>query len=204
VKVGLVDYDAGNLRSVELALDHLGAKYVVSQDPKDLADLDRLIFPGVGEARSAMDVLKAKNLDVMIQEFAASGKPLLGICLGCQILMTLSEERETGCLDIFPGKVRKFPKGTGLKIPHMGWNQVWHKGRHRIFDGIPDGVSFYFVHSYYVECGEEDLEICTTDYGLDFTSGIARKNVIAFQFHPEKSGEYGLKLLDNFLQMEDF
>jgi imidazole glycerol-phosphate synthase subunit HisH len=204
VKVGLVDYDAGNLRSVELALDHLGAQYVVSQNPGDLEDSDRLIFPGVGEARSAMDVLNRTNLGEMIRTFAASGKPLLGICLGCQILMTMSEERETGCLDIFPGMVRRFPADTGLKIPHMGWNQVWHKGRHPVFKGIPDGVSFYFVHSYYVECRENELEICSTDYGQEFTSGVARGNVLAFQFHPEKSGEYGLKLLDNFIKMENW
>jgi imidazole glycerol-phosphate synthase subunit HisH len=204
MKVGIVDYDAGNLRSVELALRHLDIDYVLSADPADLEGVDRLVFPGVGEARSAMDVLGKTRLGKLIVDFALSGRPLLGICLGCQILMTESEERQTKCLDIFQGKVRRFDRAAGLKIPHMGWNQVWHRSRHAIFDRIPDGASFYFVHSYYVEPASGDIEISDTDYGLSFTSGVARGNVIAFQFHPEKSGKHGLQLLDNFFRLEDF
>ncbi len=204
MKVGVVDYSAGNLRSVELALEHLSVNYVVSGDPGVLENMDRLVFPGVGEARSAMDVLKSLALDELILNFVRSGKPLLGICLGCQILMSASEERDTVCLDVFPGKVRRFPNRRGLKVPHMGWNQVYHRNRHPLFEGIPDGASFYFVHSYYVDPDNPDIEITDTEYGERFTSGLARDNVVAFQFHPEKSGKYGLKLLSNFFDMQGF
>jgi len=204
VKTGIVDYKAGNLRSVELALNYLSIDFIVSDDPVKLKEVDRLVFPGVGEARSAMEVLNTTGLDHLIIDFAESGKPLLGICLGCQILMTESEERNTSCLDVFPGTVRRFPSGAGLKVPHMGWNQVWHRERHPIFDGIPDGASFYFVHSFFVDATTNDITIADTDYGNSFTSGVARDNVIAFQFHPEKSGKYGLKLLENFFKLESF
>lgn len=204
MKVGIVDYNSGNLRSVELALAHLGVDYLVSQNPRMLADADRLVFPGVGEARAAMSVLAELGLDDLIKNFAASGKPLLGICLGCQILMENSEERATKCLGIFPGEVRRFESKAGFKVPHMGWNQVFHKNRHPIFSGIPDGASFYFVHSYYVQCGDEPLEIAATDYVVPFTSGVAKENVVAFQFHPEKSGKHGLKLLENFFSISEF
>ena len=199
-----MDYKAGNLRSVELALHHLSIDFTVADDPARLEGVDRLVFPGVGEARSAMDVLNASGFNRFILEFAASGRPLLGICLGCQILMTESEERDTECLGVFPGSVRRFPGGRGLKVPHMGWNQVRHRDRHPIFAGIPDGASFYFVHSYYVDLKSSEIEIADTDYGDPFTSGVAQANVVAFQFHPEKSGEYGLKLLDNFFKLEVF
>ena len=204
MKVGVVDYEAGNLRSVELALQHLSIDYILSKNPSELASADRLVFPGVGEARSAMDVLEKTELAQLILDFAAGGKPLLGICLGCQILMDESEERQTKCLGIFPGRVERFDRALGLKVPHMGWNQVWHRNRHPVFDGIPDGASFYFVHSYYVRPDSREIEITDTDYGIDFTSGVGKDNVLAFQFHPEKSGKYGLKLLDNFFRLEEF
>ena len=203
MKVGVVDYNAGNLRSVELALKFLSIDYVTSADPALLYTVDKLIFPGVGEARSAMEILSSSGLGDLILDFHKSGKPLLGICLGCQILMTASEERNTECLDVFPGTVRRFASGRGLKVPHMGWNQVYHRGRHPIFEGIPDGASFYFVHSYFVDPDTTEIEIADTDYGIRFTSGVAAGNVTAFQFHPEKSGKYGLKLLSNFLKMRD-
>ncbi len=204
MKIGVVDYKAGNLKSVELALRHLSLDFIVADDPARLDGVDRLVFPGVGEARSAMGILKSSGFDRFIMDFAKSGRPILGICLGCQILMTESEERDTKCLGIFSGSVRRFPDGRGLKVPHMGWNQVWHRSRHPIFAGIPDGASFYFVHSYYIDPESKEIEIADTDYGASFTSGVARANVIAFQFHPEKSGEHGLKLLDNFFKLEDF
>ncbi len=203
MKVGVVDYKAGNLRSVELALHHLSVDFYVADAPTLLEGVDRLVFPGVGEARSAMDNLKASGFDRFIVQYVESGRPLLGICLGCQILMDESEERDTACLGVFPGSVRRFPDRRGLKVPHMGWNQVRHGGRHPVFAGIPDGASFYFVHSYYVKLDSPLIEIADTDYGGPFTSGVARGNVIAFQFHPEKSGEHGLKLLDNFFKLED-
>jgi glutamine amidotransferase len=204
MKAGVVDYESGNLRSVELALRHLSIDFVLSKHPEDLQGVDRLVFPGVGEARSAMNVLERTGMDRFITDFAAGGKPLLGICLGCQILMTDSDERDTKCLDIFPGTVRRFDNGDRLKVPHMGWNQVWHRNRHAIFEGIPDGASFYFVHSYYVAPGDPDIEIADTDYGRSFTSGVGRDNVLAFQFHPEKSGKHGLRLIKNFFNLEEF
>ena len=204
MKVGVVDYDAGNLKSIESALNFLKIDFIVSKDPQELMAMDRLVFPGVGEARAAMTVLVERGLDRLIVSFAQSGKPLLGICLGSQILMDFSEERDTRCLGIFRGEVHQFSKDLGVKVPHMGWNQVNHRNRHPIFKGIPDGSSFYFVHSFYVKAGSADLEIADTEYAISFTSGIAQKNVIAFQFHPEKSGKHGLLLLQNFFEMEEF
>lgn len=201
MKTGIVDYKAGNLRSVELALKYLSIEYEISDNPDSLETADRLIFPGVGEARSAMDVLESSGLGDFIVDYVKSGRPLLGICLGCQILMSSSEERETACLNVLPGRVRRFPSQPGLKVPHMGWNRVRHRSRHPVFKGIPDGASFYFVHSYYLDPENRALEIADTEYGVRFTSGIAHENVVAFQFHPEKSGEYGLKLLKNFFEL---
>jgi imidazole glycerol-phosphate synthase subunit HisH len=200
MKVGVVDYEAGNLRSVETALKALGADFSVCSDPESLSGCDGVIFPGVGEAGSAMAVLKERGLDEAIREIVRAGKPLFGICIGCQILLDHSEESDTPCLGIVPGKVRHFSPAHGLKIPHMGWNSVEHGGRHAIFEGVPDGASFYFVHSYYPLVADRKLEIGTCEYGDRFSAAYAKENVIATQFHPEKSGRYGLKLLENFLK----
>ena len=200
--IGVVDYEAGNLRSVETALGYLGVGFFISKDPDKLVKADRMIFPGVGEARASMNVLKKTGLDNCVREFAASGKPLLGICLGCQIFFDYSEERDTECLGIIPGKILEFPSDMGLKVPHMGWNQVRHMGRHPVFNGIPEKRSFYFVHSYYPKAESKDDEIGSTEYGIEFTAAASRDNVIATQFHPEKSGRHGLKLLENFISLE--
>ena len=201
---GIIDYDAGNLRSVETALAYLGVSFVTSNDPEKLKNADRLIFPGVGEAASAMQNLKQNGLHQLLKEYAGAGKPILGICLGFQVLLQHSEERGTECLGLIPNKVKKFPVIKGLKVPHMGWNEAVVKRRHPIFHGIPEGASFYFVHSYYALLEESRYVITETDYGLTFTSGIAKDTIIAFQFHPEKSGKFGLKLLENFFALEDF
>ena len=198
--IGIVDYEAGNLRSVETAMKHLGADFFISRNPADFTKADRMIFPGVGEAASSMEVLKKTGLEDAVKKFAESGKPLLGICLGCQIFFNYSEERETDCLGIIPGTIKEFSKDMGLKVPHMGWNQVLHKGRHPVFEGIKDNSSFYFVHSYYPEPAEKGFEIGTCSYGIDFSAAAARDNVVATQFHPEKSGEIGLRLLKNFIR----
>ncbi len=197
--IGIVDYEAGNLRSVETAMRYLGADFFISNDPDKLLKADRMIFPGVGEARASMDVLVKTGLDDTVRTFAESGRPLLGICLGCQIFFDFSEERNTECLGIIPGKNAEFSKDMGLKIPHMGWNQVRHDNRHAVFSGIPENSSFYFVHSYYPAPADKSYEIGATEYGIEFTSAAAVKNVVATQFHPEKSGEAGLKLLKNFI-----
>lgn len=201
MRVGVVDYEAGNLRSVETALRALGADFITSGVPEDLTDVERLIFPGVGEAASAMDVLRERRLSGFLVDYVESGRPLLGICLGYQVLMEHSDERDTECLGVLPGRVKRFQPAKGLKIPHMGWNTVEHRNRHPAFTGIPEHTSFYFVHSYYVEPASQELVIGRTDYGIGFASAASRDNVLAVQFHPEKSGRHGLRLLRNFLTL---
>lgn len=199
MKVGVVDYEAGNLRSVETVLKHLGADYIISNNPDVLFKSDKIIFPGVGEASSAMSVLKRDSLDEFIKSYALSGKPILGICIGCQIILDKSEEGPTKCLSLIPGNVVSFKKESGLKIPQIGWNNVTYKKDHFLFKGIPQDSSFYFVHSYYPEV-EDIYSIGKTEYGTVFSSAVEKNNISAVQFHPEKSGRHGIKLIDNFLK----
>lgn len=200
--IGLVDYAAGNRTSVERALRHLGIEFRVVSAPEDFAGLDKVIFPGVGEARAAMDVLLERGLARGLKEAVAAGIPLLGICIGCQLVLDRSEERATECLGLIPGESKRFPRLTGLKIPQIGWNQVEHANRHAIFAGIPDGSSFFFDHSYYPVPSDPHLEVGATEYGVRFSSAFARGNVVAVQFHPEKSGKFGLQMLGNFARWE--
>ncbi len=199
MRIAVVDYNAGNLRSVETALKHLGADFFVSNRPEGILAADKLIFPGVGEAKAAMGVLNTSGLDRAIDDFYQSGRPVLGICLGSHIVLSDSEESNTQCLGLVPGTARRFPQVRGFKVPHMGWNQVMHDGTHRLFKGIPSGSSFYFVHSYYPEPRESGTCIARTGYMIEFCSGLCLENLAAFQFHPEKSGACGLKLLENFI-----
>lgn len=203
MRIGIVDYDAGNLKSVETALDSLEADYFVSSKPDNLMNSDKLIFPGVGEASSSMKVLKKSGLDIFLKEYFKSGKSIFGICLGCQIVLDSSEESDTDCLGLVKGTSREFSHDMGLKIPHMGWNQVEQQGKHYIFKDIPDYTSFYFVHSYYPDLKYPNYEIASTEYGIPFTSGFSVDNLVSVQFHPEKSGPYGLKVLDNFIKEPD-
>lgn len=198
--IAVVDYEAGNLKSVETALAKLGADFFVSSDPETLSEGDKMLFPGVGEAAQAMNRLKTTGLDRTVRDFAASGRPLLGICMGAQILFDHSEESDTPCLGILKGKVLRFSSDMGLKIPHMGWNTLSHSD-HPLYKGIPQDRSFYFVHSYYISPGDPGDVIGTSEYGISFTSSVARDNVMATQFHPEKSGEWGLSLLKNFIEL---
>ncbi len=200
--VGVVDYRAGNLRSVESALRRLGAAYRIVCRPEELAGFDRLIFPGVGEARAAVSVLAETGLDAALAAFHRSGRPLLGICIGCQIIFEHSEERDTRALGLLPGEVRRFPDGAGLKVPHMGWNRVTFLREHPLFRGIVQDSFFYFVHSYYPDPARPEDAAAQTEYGLRFPSVIARDNLAAVQFHTEKSAEAGLRLLGNFLQWQ--
>lgn len=200
MKIGIVDYDAGNLKSVETALRFLKADYFISSDPDTLKTSDKLIFPGVGEAGSSMGVLKERGLDTFLKEFYKSGNPLFGICIGCQIVLDFSEENNTECLGLLPGIAREFSHEMGLKIPHMGWNQVEFSNTHYIFKDVPDNSSFYFVHSYYPEVEHYGTSIAKTNYGITFSSAFSVDNLIAVQFHPEKSGPHGLKVLDNFVR----
>ena len=199
-ELAVVDYGAGNLKSVQNALAHLSARFVVTSDPDTLRHSQAMIFPGVGEAFSAMAEIKRTGLDQAIREFYTSGRKMLGICIGCQIIMDRSEERDTTCLGLIPGSVRRFSAGNGHKVPHMGWNQVRFVRPHPMLRGITEGSSFYFVHAYYPAPEREDDVEGWTEYGIVFPSMIARGNLVATQFHLEKSGEAGLRLLSGFLE----
>lgn len=197
----VVDYKAGNLASVKLALDALGADCTITGDPATVSRASRIIFPGVGAAASAMETLRKTGLDEALKSVAAKGVPFLGICLGTQILFEHSEEDGgVDMLGILPGRVVKFAfADKTVKIPEIGWNQVV-AGPHPLFKGLPQNTDFYFVHSYYVKAANDADVIGRTDYaGLVFASAVARGNVAAVQFHPEKSGRSGLTLLKNFL-----
>jgi imidazole glycerol-phosphate synthase subunit HisH len=199
MSVIVVDYDAGNLRSVETALSHLGAEFTVSSDPKALHRADRIIFPGVGDGSHAMQVLGGRGLAEAMQAAFERATPILGICVGCQIVFDKTEEGDAACLGLIPGAAKRFAGDLALKIPHMGWNAVRHEEGHWLFEGIKQEASFYFVHSYYPAPACEEHVIARTDYGISFAAGVERDSLVAVQFHPEKSGEAGLKLLSNFL-----
>jgi len=202
--IAIIDYDAGNLTSVARAVTHLGFKCIVTNDTKEIGKAERIIFPGVGAAGSAMESIKRLGLDEAIKEAFSSGKPVLGICLGTQIIMEYSEENDTECLGIIGGKVLSFRfdeirrNGAGLKIPHMGWNRIILQKKHFILSDLKEGDEFYFVHGYYPVPDDPAYLIGTTEYGIPFASVIGYKNIIATQFHPEKSGRPGLSILKNF------
>ncbi len=197
-KIVVIDYGAGNLRSVSRAVAHVGHEPSVTADPHDVAAADAVILPGVGAAADTMRNLREHSMVEPVREYIASGRPFFGVCMGQQALLSVSEEGgEHPCLDIIAGRVKKLPGGQ--KVPHMGWNQVRQKTAHLIFDEIPDDSYFYFVHSYYPEPEDESVVIGETDYGVTFASVLARDNIVATQFHPEKSGEMGLRMYRNFL-----
>lgn len=195
--VAVIKYNAGNVQSVMCALHRLGSDFVLTDDPDVIRSSDHVIFPGVGEAGSAMAYLKEHSLDVLIRSLEM---PFLGICLGMQLLSAWSEEGATDCLDLVHLKIRLFERGRGYKIPHMGWNTIDFSPSNPLFKGIANGSYFYFVHSYYAE--RSPYSIAYTSYDdILFSSAIAKDNFYGVQFHPEKSGDDGLKLLSNFLEM---
>ncbi len=197
--IAIVDYGAGNLRSVANAITKLGYKSKVTSSPSEVLNAQAVILPGVGAAADTMANLQALGLVSPIRHFVAEDRPFFGVCIGLQILFTGTEEGGWHeCLGVIQGRVRRLP--SGLKIPHMGWNQVKQKVSHPIFEGIPDEANFYFVHSYYGEPDDKSLVASETDYGIPICSMIARGNLVATQFHPEKSGEFGLKMYDNFIK----
>lgn len=197
LKIVVVDYGAGNLRSVARALSHAGVDPLVTEDPEALKGAHGVILPGVGAAGSAMSGLTARRLVDPLRAYVQSGRPLLGVCLGLQVLLSWSEEDGgVECLGLIPGRVVRFP--PGLKIPHIGWNQVNQTAAHPIFAEIPDGADFYFVHGYYPVPDDPAAVIGTTEYGVRFASVIAKANVVATQFHPEKSARDGLQIYQNF------
>jgi len=196
--IAVIDYGRGNLGSVENALERLGMRAVVTQDPRVVEDARALVLPGDGAFHDAMSNLQSLGLLEPLKAALDEGRPFLGICLGYQLLFTESEEFGQGKgLDVIPGTVRRFP-GGGLKVPHMGWNTVEHRGDLRIFDGIPSGAHFYFVHSYYPSATDPSLPAATCTYGVTFPAAVGRGTLFATQFHPEKSQRWGLKLLENF------
>jgi len=192
MKVVIIKYNAGNIRSVLFALERIGVNAIVTDDHDEIRSADRVIFPGVGEASSAMNYLKQKGLDVLIRSLT---QPVLGICLGMQLMCSFSEENNTTCLGIFKEKVKLFPV-NGFKIPQIGWNNITHL-KSNLFRGITENAYMYFVHSYYVE--KCDDAIALTNYVSEYSSAVQKNNFYAVQFHPEKSGEEGQKILENFI-----
>jgi glutamine amidotransferase len=194
----IVDYGAGNLRSVQKAFEHLGYQASFTSDPSDLNRAPAIVFPGQGASPPAMAALKRDGMDDAIRSAIQHGTPFLGVCLGLQLLLDHSEEGDTECLGVVPGTVRRF--GSGLKVPHMGWNAVAIPDENLMFKGVPRDSYFYFVHSYYADPSDDSWIVGTTDYGGKFTSVLSKDNVVATQFHPEKSGAVGLQLYDNFMK----
>jgi glutamine amidotransferase len=203
--ITLVDYKAGNLTSVRRALDHLGIPCQISADPDVVRRADKIIFPGVGAAGAAMGVLRERGLDVALKESFTAGTPILGICIGCQIILDASEEDDAKCLGLLPGKTIRFGgkaewHSALLKVPHMGWNTVAVTRPHPLLAHLCPGDEFYFVHSFYPQPADSSQVYATSDYGGEFPVAIGKDNLFAVQFHTEKSGPVGLKVLENFAQ----
>jgi len=198
--IAIIDYGAGNLRSVANAVAKLGYQPKLTSNASEVLDAQAVILPGVGAAADTMENLGRLGLASPVRQLIAQGNPFFGVCIGLQILFTGTEEGGGHeCLGIIPGQVKRLP--SGLKIPHMGWNQVKQRASHPVFDSIPDETNFYFVHSYYVEPDDKSLVAGETEYGISICSVIAKGNLIATQFHPEKSGEFGLRMYRNFLKL---
>lgn len=197
--ITIVDYGMGNLRSVSRAFENQGFEVQVTSDMEKIYHASGLVLPGVGHFGACVRNLQKLRLSDAIDNHIKEGKPFLGICLGLQILFEQSDESPGyPGLGILSGKVSRFPRSRNLKVPHMGWNQIHFESESSILSGIPDGSWFYFVHSYYVEPAESDVNRITSEYGVTFTAAVERDNVFACQFHPEKSSELGLRILKNF------
>jgi len=206
--IAIIDYQAGNLASVLRALEHLGHEAVITADAQTIRSADRVILPGVGAARATMRNLAERGLDALVkQEIYPRGTPFLGICIGVQVIFDHSEEEDTPCLGIVKGTVKRFrPRednsAPALKVPQIGWNQVSFRKPHPLFAGVEDGASFYFVNSYHPVPADDDVVYATTTYGVEFASVVGQKNLVATQFHLEKSGPAGLRMLDNFCRWD--
>jgi glutamine amidotransferase len=200
--IAVVDYGMGNLRSVMNAFSELGARAELITDPGSVGRFERLVLPGVGAFAQAIATLRRSGMSEALDQFRASGRPVLGVCLGMQLMCSTSEEDgiHEG-LGWIPARVVAFPRDQGRKVPHMGWNALHLARKDSIFDEIDDGSDVYFVHSYYVACERADDVLASTEYGVSFASIIGRENVYGMQFHPEKSQSIGLRLLGNFLRM---
>jgi imidazole glycerol-phosphate synthase subunit HisH len=206
--IAIIDYQAGNLTSVQRALAFLGRESVITHDPAQVRAAERVIFPGVGAAGKAMLDIRRSGMDQALFDAYGTGKPILGICLGTQIILQRSEENDTPCIGLIKGVVRRFPEnltegqGRPLKVPHMGWSRIQLRKEHPLFHGIHPGSEFYFVHAYYPSPSRPDTVLGRTHYGILFASVLLSRNLAAVQFHPEKSGRPGLQLLSNFCSWE--
>jgi glutamine amidotransferase len=195
--IAIIDYGVGNLRSVEKAFAATGCQAIITGDPKQLRQAERLVLPGVGAFANCMRCLSEKGLKELVREVVERGTPLLGVCVGMQMLFESSEEfGETAGLGFMKGRVKRFR--DELVVPHVGWNQISQRGSHRLFEGITDNSFFYFVHSFYCEPEDQNVVVGDTEYGIRYASVIAQGNICGVQFHPEKSQTVGLKLLQNF------
>jgi len=198
--IAIIDYNAGNLTSVQRAVNHLGFQAEITADPDLIQSAEKIIFPGVGAAKATMTTLRERGLDLILRQAFEVNKPMLGICIGIQILFHHSTEEDANCLGILPGQVRQFEARTGFKVPQIGWNMVHQTQPHWIFEGVPNPAHFYFVNSYYPIPDDDAIQIGTSHYTVEFCSVVAIRNLVATQFHLEKSGEVGLRMLTNFLK----
>lgn len=204
MSVAIIDYDAGNIKSVEKALEYLGQKVKITRDQKEILSADRVILPGVGAFGDAMGKIRSYGLESVIQDAVRQGTPFLGICLGLQLLFEDSDETPgVKGLGLLPGGIRRIPDGEGLKIPYMGWNSLDIREGATLFKGIEGHPYVYFVHSYYLSAKHEEDVAATTFYSTKIHASVEHENIFACQFHPEKSGEVGLKILDNFIHLEN-
>lgn len=197
MKIHIIDYDAGNIESIRNALKKIGCDPITTNNPKDLFKAKAIIFPGQGSFPAAMKKLNKNGIDKTLIELINNKMPFMGICLGLQLMFAKSEEGECNGLNLFKGTVPKIP--DSVKVPHIGWNNVNFNKSHPIFNGIPDNSYFYFIHSYYVNPDNRDNIIAQTSYGVEFCSAFAYENYVGLQFHPERSGDYGLQIYQNFI-----
>lgn len=200
--IAIIDYDAGNIKSVEKALQKLGAEVVITKDAQEILRADKVILPGVGAFGDAMANLKKYGLDEVIHQVVKNGTPFLGICLGLQLLFERSDETPgVNGLGILKGEILRIPEKDDLKIPHMGWNSLHLQNQGRLFRGLSEQSYVYFVHSYYLKAEEEEIVKATTDYSVNIHASVEKDNVFACQFHPEKSSDVGLQILKNFVEL---
>ncbi|HJC90152.1 MAG TPA: imidazole glycerol phosphate synthase subunit HisH [Candidatus Mediterraneibacter excrementigallinarum] len=200
--IAIIDYDAGNIKSVEKALDFLGQDVVITGEPEKILKADKVILPGVGAFGDAMANLRRTGLDEVIRQAAGRGTPFLGICLGLQLLFERSDEAPgVEGLGILKGEILRIPEKEGLKIPHIGWNSLHLENNGRLFRGIEEGAYVYFVHSYYLKAAEESIVKASTEYSVHIHASVEKDNVFACQFHPEKSSDVGISILKNFVEL---
>ena len=201
--VAIVDYDAGNIKSVEKALQYIGEHPVITRDVKEIKKADHVIVPGLGAFEDAMEKMNRYELTKVLQDVAASGTPIMGICLGLQLFFERSDESEHDVkgLSLLPGEIVRFPEKEGYKIPHMGWNSLKFQNNGRLFKGIPEDSYVYFVHSYYLKAADEGIVTATTEYSTHIHASVEQGNVFACQFHPEKSSDIGIQILKNFVEL---